>query len=229
MFTPVSKVSEDPMAHRYISYPKDVTNDMTNGHYMIFYVNVQNKAGYQYTQHPDGADQVGGYLEYEVTTREEVHQMVKVGLRKQVFFDYVKQLKAMILHIKMHLIGFHRGGIGSILGTQDVFLTPNSAYANSKYGQAGGINAKFKTTTRITDSVALYLPPNVVRYDIELQVINDNATGIVGLVAAGGGTFLDAMKRNDYATASQSLIGGVKANIRRSLTKEPAVAFVDVP
>ncbi len=40
---------------------------------------------------------------------------------------------------------------------------------------------------------------------------NDLETGIVGLVAAGGGQFLDAMKRNDYQRAASQLIGGVKA------------------
>ena len=49
------------MKYRYISYPRDVTQDMANGHYMLFYVNVQNKAGYGY----DAADgsQVGAVVE----------------------------------------------------------------------------------------------------------------------------------------------------------------------
>ena len=215
--TPVSKVSEDPMAHRYISYPKDVTNDMTNGHYMIFYVNVQNKAGYQYKD-PDG-NQVGGLVEQERRGPPDG----KGGFEKTGIFDYVKQ-KGDDIAYQDAFNRVSQGGIGSILGTQDVFLTPNSAYANSKYGQAGGINAKFKTTTRITDSVALYLPPNVV--DTTSAGYQDNATGIVGLVAAGGSTFLDAMKRNDYATASQSLIGGVKAISEEALRKAGG-AFVD--
>ena len=48
-FTPTSSIEDDPMKYRYISYPRDVTQDMANGHYMLFYVNVQNKAGYGYT------------------------------------------------------------------------------------------------------------------------------------------------------------------------------------
>ena len=48
-FTPTSSLDDDPMKYRYISYPRDVTQDMANGHYMLFYVNVQNRAKFQYT------------------------------------------------------------------------------------------------------------------------------------------------------------------------------------
>ena len=60
-YSPIAGVEDDPMKYRYISYPRDVSQDMANGHYMLFYVNVQNKAGYQYT----GADgvPVGGVQE----------------------------------------------------------------------------------------------------------------------------------------------------------------------
>ena len=46
--SPTSSLDEDPMGYRYISYPRDVTRDMANGHYMLFYVNVQNKTKYKY-------------------------------------------------------------------------------------------------------------------------------------------------------------------------------------
>jgi hypothetical protein len=217
MFTPTSKVNEDPMNHRYISYPKDVTNDMANGHYMIFYVNVQNKTGYNYTA-PGGAD-VGGYLEYEVTTGNPHTK----GPTKTGKFRYTK-VKGDKIEYEDAFNRVSRGGKGNKLGT-NVFLTPNSAYANSKYGQSGGVNAKFKTTTRITDSVALYLPPNVK--DTTSAGYNDNSTGIVGLVAAGGGAFLDAMKRNDYTAASKSLISGV-GQISAEALQRAGGGFVDV-
>ena len=84
----------------------------------------------------------------------------------------------------------------------------------------GGVNSVYKTTTRITDSVALYLPPNVS--DNTTAGYNDASTGIVGLVAAGGGKFLDAMRRNDYQAAASQLIGGVKAISEEALIRSSA-------
>ena len=46
--TPTKDLDSDPLSYRSISYPKDVTNNMANGHYMIFYVNVQNKTKFNY-------------------------------------------------------------------------------------------------------------------------------------------------------------------------------------
>ena len=40
--SPLSRMGDDPFQFSSISYPRDVTNDMQSGHYMLFYVNVQN-------------------------------------------------------------------------------------------------------------------------------------------------------------------------------------------
>jgi len=211
--TPTSSLNDDPMKYRYISYPRDVTQDMANGHYMLFYVNVQNKAGYGY----DAADgsQVGAVVEQERAgpprgdgTFESTGQ-----------YDYIKQESDPI----GYQAAFNRvakGGKGNSLESDGIFLTPNSRYQESKYGQMGGVNSVYKTTTRITDSVALYLPPNV--QDQTSAGYQDATTGIVGLVAAGGGKFLDAMRRNDYQEASKQLIGGVKAISEEALIRSSA-------
>ena len=47
--TPTSRLEVDPMAFASFSYPRDVTNNVQNGHYMLFYVNVQNRSKFQYT------------------------------------------------------------------------------------------------------------------------------------------------------------------------------------
>ena len=41
--SPTSVLADDPFHFASISYPRDVTQDMANGHYMLFYVNVQNQ------------------------------------------------------------------------------------------------------------------------------------------------------------------------------------------
>ena len=211
-FTPTSSIEDDPMKYRYISYPRDVSQDMANGHYMLFYVNVQNKAGYGYT----GADgqPVGSLVEYEVQQGNPHSDAESSGK-----FGYARQASDPIAYQD----AFNRvakGGKGNILKEDEIFLTPNSRYQQSKYGQMGGVNSTFKTTTRITDSVALYLPPNV--QDSTSAGYNDAQTGIVGLVAAGGGQFLDAMRRNDYQAAASQLIGGVKAISEEALIRSTA-------
>ena len=61
--SPTSILDKDPLGYRQISYPKDI-NSMQNGHYIIFYVNVRNKSGYEYKD-PAGK-RVGGMVEHEV-------------------------------------------------------------------------------------------------------------------------------------------------------------------
>jgi hypothetical protein len=209
--TPTSTLNDDPMKYRYISYPRDVTQDMANGHYMLFYVNVQNKAGYGY----DAADgsQVGAVVE-----RKNEKVDIDQGFQTSEY-TYISQDSDPIGYQD----AFNRvakGGKGNSLESDQIFLTPNSRYQESKYGQMGGVNSVYKTTTRITDSVALYLPPNV--QDSTSAGYNDASTGIAGLVAAGGGKFLDAMRRNDYQAAASQLIGGVKAISEEALIRSSA-------
>ena len=45
---PTSILDDDTFIFSSISYPRDVTQDMQNGHYMLFYINVQNKTKYKY-------------------------------------------------------------------------------------------------------------------------------------------------------------------------------------
>jgi hypothetical protein len=215
--TPTSSIDDDPLGYRYISYPKDVTQDMANGHYMLFYVNVQNKSGYEYTD-PNGA-RVGGVVEREKNGPPKEGG----GFESTGQFEYVRT-KGDDVEYQRAFNRVASGGKGNILKEDEIFLTPNSKYQNSKYGQMGGVSATYKTTTRITDSVALYLPPNV--QDNTAAGYNDAATGIVGLVAAGGGQFLEAMKRNDYQSAAKQLIGGVKA-ISEEALRVSGGAFVD--
>ena len=51
----VGVLDRDPYAFNQISYPSDVTTNPENGHYMLFYVNVQNKSKYYYKDY-EGID-----------------------------------------------------------------------------------------------------------------------------------------------------------------------------
>ena len=47
--SPTSMLSNDPFQFTSISYPRKQISEYSNGHYMLFYVNVQNKSKYKYS------------------------------------------------------------------------------------------------------------------------------------------------------------------------------------
>ncbi len=217
--TPTKDLESDPLSYRQISYPRDVSQDMTNGHYMIFYVNVQNKTKYKYDR-SDGVT-IGGKLEKvkKVFVPDVVAgKTMETGSYKDEYtYEDIASDRLEEVAYSKGLVD--KGGQGNYIRNDEVFLRPNTHDTN------GGIGSMFPTTSRITDSVALYLPPNV--QDSTAASYSEMETGIVGLVAAGGGKFLNAMKRNDYETAAKSLVGGVKAITQEALRKSGG-AFVDL-
>ena len=70
-----------------------------------------------------------------------------------------------------------------------------------------GIASVLPTTTRITDSIAIYLPPNVTD-TTGASYSNEAEMGIVGMAAASGGDFVNALRRKDYAGAVKGLGAG---------------------
>ena len=52
--SPTSKLDKNPLAFSTLSYPKDLINDTTNGHYMLFYINRQNRSRFAYTDAATG-------------------------------------------------------------------------------------------------------------------------------------------------------------------------------
>jgi len=222
--TPVSDLEIDPLAYRTISYPKDITDNMENGHYMIFYVNVQNKTKYKYDA--GNGVTVGGKIE-KVRKRwvDAVYEdqpgsgrtLVKKGYMKNEYsYEDISSDKLEEVNYSKGLI--EKGGTGNINRSNEIHLQPN------KSDRMGGVSSMFNTTTRITDSVALYLPPNV--QDTTSAKYEGMQTGIVGLVAAGAGAFLNSMGNNDYEAASRSLLSGIKA-ITEEATKRAGGELVD--
>jgi hypothetical protein len=188
---PTAHLNNDPFAFSSISYPRDVTQDMQNGHYMLFYINVQNKTKYKYTSAETGLavnqktmsnvsreDQKGGTVSVPTIT---THADTDASYRT-----------ANLL----------KGGKGTILGTDGATL---------KKGRKAmtGFSSVMPTTTRITDSIAIYLPADVK--DATSASYNNAAEmGVIGLAAAGAVNFTNAMMRNDFAAASNSLLGSAK-------------------
>ena len=180
----------DPLAFRTISYPRDITSDMANGHYMIFYVNVQNKTKYRYRDANNEGQWVGGKTEIELSGKDAARSGQK--------YAYVDAEMLPENELSYHKNRIARGGIGNVdLGGDSVFLTPNVPT---------GMSAAYPTTSRITDSVALYLPADIS--DGLTAQYGGIDTGILGLLAAGGADFMANMRKNDYEAAAGALVGG---------------------
>jgi len=204
----LNNMEQDPLGYKTLSYPSDITNNMENGHYMLFYVNVQNKTKYAYRD-PEG-NPVGDKYETHKDYYSGDGEIEERKLVKTVYTEHTGANAGEISYQKGRITG---GGVGNILKS-GITLTPN---------QPTGFQAEYKTTSRISDSVALYLPAAVS--DKTSAGYEGMETGILGLVAAGGGQFMQHMGRNDYEAAARSLVGGVTA-VAQEATKRVGALLV---
>ena len=204
--SPISKLNHDPFAYSSIQYPRDLTGNAGIGHYMLFYVNVQDKTKYNY-QDSEGKT-VGNEVEVPVTetrTRQvgppgtgytEQYEVV-VGSKfvqgdSKEEFKYAESLK-------------RRGKKGSIRESEAVELS------KSMKSRGSGMATYRNTTKRITDSVAIYLPANVV--DSTTATYTGAATGVIGAAAAGAFGVAKNMANSDYEAAAQGLVDSAKAMV----------------
>jgi hypothetical protein len=190
---PTAILDEDTFKFSTISYPRDVTQDMQNGHYMLFYVNVQNKTKYKYESYGKNT-KVGETILFSKGARGELHEkFISYG---DTDASYRKGL-------------INRGGTGTIDTSDEVDLRKGRKPMT-------GLSSVLPTTTRITDSIAIYLPPNVQdSTNVEYEGVE---TGVIGLAAATGGQFIKDMQSQDYATAVKNFAGSAA-----SLAKSVAV------
>jgi len=201
-------LDNDPFKFSTLAYPRDVTQDMANGHYMLFYVNVQNKTKYRYKDF-DGND-VGDSIEYE----QKISNEDRKGMTNQTATRIVTSTGANAAEVE-YARNFVAGAgtIGQVLSSDGVSL---------RAGQkaTGGIASKIKSTTRITDSVAIYLP--AVAKDTLGADYTAGATGLAGLAAAGGVDFVQAMQRNDFEGAAKELVGATNTIMGEAVKKSAA-------
>ena len=159
--SPTGLLNEDPLAPATFSYPLDVQSNFQNGHYMLFYVNVQNKTKYRYKS-PSG-ENIGDYKQYQyadsdgnITTYDG-----KGANAGEIEYQRGRQL---------------------LKGTQvddSVILKSGEIDKKKK-----GVSSLFQDTRRIQESIAIYLPPNVE--DNTTAGYNDMRTGLAGFLAARG-------------------------------------------
>ena len=70
--SPTSKLDKNPLAFSTLSYPKDLINDATNGHYMLFYINRQNRSRFGYTDAATGVQYGESFTTGGVVTKKTI-------------------------------------------------------------------------------------------------------------------------------------------------------------
>lgn len=187
---PTARLDQDPFKFSTFSYPQDVVNDMESGHYILFYVNVYNKTSYSYKGYKDNqVVDVGskihtakiGYGEGEVDKGLAKHitnntqlEYVTSGGTKNMTFDELNRYK----------------------GNKTLDLSDRISLAKNKQQPMFGSGQVFNNTTRITDSVAMYLPPSVIDdYGVNYTPAQ---TGALGFLAATGMGMIGDWKEKDF-------------------------------
>ena len=180
--TPTDTLFQDPLSVSTFSYPMDVQQNFQNGHYMLFYVNVQNRTKYKY-QSPDGVN-IGDIKDVKVTSEGPAGKFTKIENLKGANAGEVAYLTG-----RARKTGTH---VDSDRITIEGGLTDKAKK---------GVSSLFNKTSRIKESVALYLPPNVE--DNTTAGYNDFRTGIAGFLAASG---VNMSQIGDAESLARSLV-----------------------
>ena len=212
--TPTSLLDVDPTAFASYSYPRDVTNNVQNGHYMLFYINVQNRSKFEY-QNPEGGKLTTvtkvSKKKWKAGGGKVIGKDVRTGanITEGTYYNEVKDVK-----------GEHKGEVEYYRKRAGAPSVSQFEDGSRNRNNRGGIAGKAPTTTRISDSVAIYLPPNV--QDSLGATYNDTETGMLGFAAAAGLDFSNAVGAKDYEAAANALVGGAAGVLTEGAKKAGA-------
>ena len=221
--SPVSKLEHDPFAYSSIQYPRDLTTNGGIGHYMLFYVNVQDKTKYVYEGGAGDEGKVGGVTEVVTLKEPAVYNEAEYfGSGANAIKVKERTIKTPAVYQSEFVEGGSdaranyfadkqgREGLGSTINADVVQL-------EKQRPRGSGMSSYHKTTKRITDSVAIYLPPNV--QDTTSASYTGAATGIVGAAAAGGFDVIKNLGKKDYEAAATGLVDAAKAIVGEGAIK----------
>jgi len=182
--SPISRIeNNEPLSTNIWQYPRDIFDDLTGGHFMMFFVNVQDKTRWDYNT-PDGLG-VGSMVANKVPTSGEGPQ----GQYSQGDYEDIMQKGA-----KANAPSWSKNQ------AMKQGLTSNTSDLAELYGQPQqkmtGLGQVKPTTKRIVDSISLYLPPMVT--DNYSVTYSSTETGLLGFLAASGFKIGEAWNDNDY-------------------------------
>ena len=168
--SPISSLDSNPLRFGTYQFPKDVFENQQLGHYMVFYVNVQDRSKFNYNSTPK--------------TARGPNEPDPVGTKSADARNRWKDNKKT---------GHENRNLTSA-GTNLFESTRNQ-------NALQGLTAQYKTTTRISNSIALYLPANVS--DTTSATYDDTPTGILGMAAKDLGSLGEALFSKDYKAMSE--------------------------
>jgi len=224
-------LNKDPFSFSMRSYPIDITTNPEMGHYMLFYINVQDKTKYVYNGYNKQGEsvQVGGvskrwveavYDQVPATfyTAAEALELTRTSRTGKVFkagdtktFKKVKQegTGKTVFEKVLNEDGSRKGpkytrvarGAPGTIDNSDI----STLAKGRKYGAMTGLSSYYPTTTRITDSIAIYLPANVTS---GLGADYTPAeTGMIGFAAASIGSTIGSTLGDDFEQGARALKG----------------------
>jgi hypothetical protein len=175
--TPTSSLDSDPMRFGTYQFPKDIFENQQLGHYMVFYVNVQDRSKYYY----GGTD---GYEGSDAAWASAEDSANGTGLRS--------------LRDRLKIVNNKVTGKNLSSDKQDLRTSERNSAALQ------GFSSVRKTTTRIKDSIALYLPADVK--DTTGANYEDTPTGILGVATTDIVRGVNAFNEDDFEATGK--IGG---------------------
>ena len=192
--SPTGILGTDPFASHVLNYPLDVQQNFQNGHYMIFYVNVQDKTKYEYTNKDDD----------EGTMKALMTGKLKGLSQDEARYNRLQAIKSG------RPVGDRN--VSSTDGTTTIGVIGEDKFGNEIRGpikhNKKGVSSAFNNTRRISDSIAIYLPPNVE--DSTTANYNDSKTGIAGFLVATGA----AAMGGDAKKIAESLVAGTEGLLK---------------
>ena len=218
-----SLTGKDPFRFSTLAYPESITTDPQYGHFILFYVNVQNKTKYKYRGYNNDGDEITVGDKY-YTSREVPTTLL--GAADAAAAGISSTTRTMVTE---HSGALETGRAGQVEYQKQQHLSGATGSNHLRNNQVtlmkarkarAGIDSVLDLTTRITDSVAIYLP----------SAINDNVkagyqdfnTGFAGFIALSGGKILNQIADNDFEGAAKSFIGKGK-DILLDLGKRAAI------
>ena len=196
--SPTGILGHDPLSASVLSYPLDVQQNFQNGHYMLFYVNVQDKTKYKY-----GVGQ-------SIDLREIDNKILKGMSEREKRYN---KLQAIRTGRDLRTDGGGGTGNSTTYGAIGVDKFGNEIKGQVPAKNKKGVSSAFNNTRRITDSVALYLPGGV--QDTTTANYNDSKTGIAGFLVATGAVAVGG----DAKKISESLVAGTEGILKDSAAR----------
>ena len=200
--TPVSSLDSDPLKFGTYQFPKDVFENGQLGHYMIFYVNKQDRTKYIYGK--------------SAQQRHNIIKNIKTSIKDNAIFENLKGEYAK----KQNYILAKAEATGVNRATDKTDLSTSSRNLQSLQG----LGAVRKTTTRISDSIALYLPANVS--DSTQAKYDDSATGMLGVTLTDAIRGYKSFTEKDFE-ATGKIAGKALEEFSQEALKRLGGAMVD--